>query len=138
MPVKIVKTPDGETKVAVSKVEWNNMGDSMGWFIGGTDSPYFASIDFDDTPANWEFTINWEQEVVRDILHLSYLPNYYETAEIYEVLLAEGEDVAKQWLRDRGLNNRDIEVVIDCMYMSNFSSQKPSNSHSSTSSESSQ
>ena len=52
---------------------------------------------------------------------------FYDTAEIYSVLLSEGEDVAKQWLTDRGLNDRDVEVVIEALYLSNFSSQPPIN-----------
>jgi len=133
MPVKII-TQNGETKVEVSKVEWNHMGDSMGWFVGSTDSPYFASVDLDATPSNWEFTTNWDQETVRDIFKLSYLPNYDETAEIYEVFIAEGEDMARQWLTDRGLNVRDVQVVIEAMYLSNFSSQPPMSSTSSSTS----
>lgn len=124
MSVKIIKIPTGETKVEISKAEWIYMGEEMDWFVGGTNSPYLAEIFIQDEPSHWEFIIDWEQEVVRDVLHLSYLPDYNDVEDIYETLITLGENEAKKWLRDRGLNDRDLEVVIDTMYLSNFSSQK--------------
>lgn len=127
MPVKIIQMPSGEKKVEVSKAEWVYMGEEMGWFVGGTDSPYLAEIMMQDEPAHWEFIINWEQEVVRNVLHMSYLPDYHDVEDLHETLITLGEDETKKWLRDRGLNDRDLEVVIDALYLSSFSSQKPLN-----------